>query len=393
MRIPIRILTIALVVGSLACLSCGTVLAQQSGGNSSEEDYYLITGSYAPADSPGIRIFRFDPKHLSAKQVSATSGIENPSYLALSPDDRILYAVSETHGPKGGGIFSYAFNPTQPALHYLSRQLSGGADPCYVCVDQTGSWVLVCNYSSGSLSVFPAGKDGRLSAAVQTIQHQGSSVNKARQAGPHVHSAVIAPNNIDVFVADLGMDKIMSYRLNDHTGRLTPSVPPFIKAEAGTGPRHLLFHPNGKFVYLIQEMSGKISAYAYGHGTLTLLQTVSTVPAGYQGRISGSALHFSPDARFLYASDRDDLNCILIYRVDSTTGRMSYVGKQDAGGATPRDFTISPDGKYLLVGHQGREGITIFRRDPATGLLTATRQVIPASHVVCLKMIGAPQQP
>src|SRR5690242_17177008 len=351
---------------------------------------YLFIGTYAPADSNGIFVYRFDTNTGKASRVSAIKGIENPSFLITSPDQRFVYAVSETHGEKGGSVYAYKFDPGNGRLHYLNSEPSGGKDPCYLTADQTGHWIMVGNYSSGSLSVLPVKEQGTLGKAVQTIRHHGHSIDKERQAEPHVHCIMLAPNNHDVFVTDLGTDKIMTYLLNEEDGHLSAGKPPYTQVMPGSGPRHLAFHPNGKNVYLIQEMGGKITVFNYEPGKLSAIQTISTLPDGYQGRIWASAIHISPDGKFLYASNRDDLNDIVTYAIDPKNGQLTYKGRQATGGKTARDFVISPDGKYVLAGHQNDDKITIFKRDADTGLLTPTNEEIHVPHAVCLKMIPPP---
>lgn len=348
-------------------------------------DYYLLIGTYSPADSNSIYVYKFNTETGSASFVNAISGIENPSYLTISPDHSNVYAVSETGGPYGGGIYSYAFNSSSGKLQLLNHEPSGGSGPCYVTMDKKGHWVFVANYGSGSFSVFPVNKNGVLGKAVQTIQDQGHSVNKRRQDHAHVHCIIVAPNNRDVFVSDLGMDEVLSYQLNEKTGILSKGEPP-IKVMPGRGPRHFVFHLNGKFLYLIQEMAGSITAFSYEPGKLTPIQTISTIPKGFKGIISGGAIHFSPDGKYLYASNRDDLNNIVIFSVNPKSGKLEYVGKQYAGGRTPRDFAITPDGKYLLVGHQNSSEISIFKRNRHSGKIRPTEGHITVRHAVCLKM-------
>lgn len=365
-------------------LSAGTAVAQ-TGNAHSAEAYYLIVGTYAPADTPAIYVLRFHPATGKADLVSTVTGIENPSFLTLSPDLKYVYAVSETHGGKGGQVYAYGFDRTTGKLRFLNKRFSDGDDPCNIITDATGKWLFVSNYSSGSLSVFPLKGDGSLGEMVTHIQHEGHSV-KPQQKSAHVHCVMPAPNNRDVFVTDLGMDRIFTYELDPATGHLTDGMPAFTSIEKGTGPRHMIFSPDGKFLYLIQELGGKVTVFKYDPGKLTQVQAVSSVPEDYHGRIWAADIHFSPDGRFLYAANRDDLNDIVIYALDKATGKLTYQDRIKTGGKTARNFTLSPDGGYLLVGHRNGPEIHVFRRDSITGDLTRLRNPILVPRAVCLKM-------
>lgn len=357
----------------------------QPGTPQPAQAYYLIVGTYAPADSAGIYVFRFHPATGHADLVSTVTGIENPSFLTLSADLSHVYAVSETHGGKGGQVYAYAFDRTSGKLHFVNKRWSDGDDPCNIITDASGKWLFVSNYTSGSLSVFPLEKDGSLGAMAQHIQHEGHSV-KPQQKSAHVHCVMPAPGGRDVFVTDLGMDRIFTYELNAKTGQLAPGEPPYTPVATGTGPRHIIFSLDGKFLYLIQELGGEVTVFRYEPGKLTQVQTLSNVPKDYHGRIWAADIHFSPDGKFLYAANRDDLNDIVIYAVDQTTGKLTYQDRVKTGGQTARNFTLSPAGKYLLVGHQNGPEIHVFNRDAATGGLTRLNTSIPVPHAVCLKM-------
>jgi len=353
----------------------------------STRECYLFIGSYALADSNSIFVYRFNQETGSSKLVSAVKGIDNPSFVTLSPNDRYLYAVSETHGGVGGHVYAYRFDRSTGTLHYLDRQLSGGDDPCNLTTDRTGRWLFVANYTSGSFSEFPLEKDGRIDKALRTVQHHGHGINPLRQEGPHVHCVLIAPNNRDVFVSDLGLDELFTYELNQQNGNLTPGIPPYVSVVPGRGPRLPHFSPDGRFVYLIQEMGGTITQFAYSPGKLKTLSTVSTIPPGYQKKYTAADIHFSPGGHFLYASNRDDLNDLLWYRVNAANGTLTLGGRDSSMGKTPRYFRITPNGKYVLVGHQNSDNIVIFSRNPHHGKLTLTPLRIPVAHAVCLKMI------
>jgi 6-phosphogluconolactonase len=269
-------------------------------------------------------------------------------------------------------------------LTLLNAQPSGGKGATHLTVDKTGNWVIVGCYTSGNLSVLPVEADGSLGSITQTIQHEGSSIDPDRQTKPYVHSINIAPNNIDVFVPDLGTDKIMTYTLNVQTGQLTSGNPVFTATTPGSGPRHFTFHPNGKFAYVIQEMGSTITGFTYKNGALSSFQTVKTLPDDYTGRKWSADIHISPDGRFLYGSNRAH-ESLAIFSIHQKTGQLTLVGHQSVNGKTPRNFVIDPTGNFVLVANQDSDNITIFRRDKQTGKLTATGKEIMVSMPVCLK--------
>jgi len=380
-------LGVVLLVGLCVLFTfCYTDAVSQS---APDGEYYLLIGTYGPKDTSDIYVYKFNSHTGQATFVSAVDGVYNASFQVFSPDHRFVYSVSEANGPEGGSVYSFSFDAQKGTLKALNHQLSHGKDPCYLATDRAGNLLLVANYSSGSLSVFPLNSNGQIGEVSQVIKHHGSSINKDRQGSAHVHSAIVAPNDRDVFVADLGMDKVMTYELDHHADTLIAGNPPFIEVTPGHGPRHMAFHPNGKFLYLIQEMGGNVTGYRYQPGKLTYLQDVSIVPQGYK-EASSAAIHFSPDGRFLYASNRIDLNDIVIYAVDPHTGKLTYVGKQNSGGVIPREFAITPDGNFLLAGHRGTGGIAIFKRDKQTGMITPTGANIKVPRVVCLTFAPVP---
>jgi 6-phosphogluconolactonase len=353
----------------------------------SSHEYYLLIGTYNPANHDAVFVYRFNTETGKADSVSAMDGVENPSFLVISPDHHHVYTVSETHGPKGGGVYAYSFDEKTGHLKYIDHQLSEGTDPCHINEDKTEHWVMVANYSSGSLSVLPIEPNGGVGPVIQHIQHTGHGVNPERQEGPHVHFVNIAPNNKDVFVSDLGLDKVFTYELNVKTGHLSDGNPPFVKVTPGAGPRHQVISPDDKYLYLIQEMGHLITAFRYTPGKLTPIQTLPSTPPGFKGFTTGADILISPDGKYLYASNRDSLNDLTIYARNMNTGLLTYKGSISSGGKTPRNFVITPDGRYILVGHQNSNDIIVFRRNEQTGMLTNTGYTIPIAHAVCLMMI------
>ncbi len=347
-------------------------------------DYYLYVGTYTRKTSEGIYVYRFNTDTGEFSLLSHTKGVTNPSFLAITPNHRFLYAVG---GNNGDSVRAFAIDKQSHGLTLLNSQAAMGVGATHVAVDKTGKWVIVGNYRSGDLSVLPTKTDGSLDAATQHIRHQGKSIDLERQDHPYVHSINIAPNNKDVFVPDLGTDKIMTYTLNAKTGQLTAGNPPFTAVTPGSGPRHFTVHPNGKFAYVIQEMGALITGFTYKEGKLSPFQTVSTVPEAYKGRKWAADIHISPDGKFLYGSNRADHESLAIFSIDQTTGQLTLVGHQPVNGKTPRNFAIDPTGNFVLVANQDSDNITIFKRDKLTGKLTATGKEIAVSVPVCLKFI------
>jgi 6-phosphogluconolactonase len=366
-----------------------TLLSFASMKATAQNEYFLLVGTYTSGTSHGIYVYDFNTFNASNRLVDSTK-IANPSFLAVSPTGKYVYAVSEVAGAGNGGkLASFSFNKVSGALTPINQQSSNGTNPCYVAVDKTGKWAAVGNYTSGTLSVLPILSNGSLGKAVTSIKHTGQSVNTERQSSPHVHSTVFSPENKFLFVPDLGLDKLMSYRFNPKTGALTENTPAFVMTKPGSGPRHFDFHPNKKSAYLVEELTGSVSAFRYSSktGQLLLLQNISTLPPGYSGDAGSADIHVSPDGRFLYASNRGGSNTIAIFSIDKKSGMLTLIGHQSTKGKTPRNFNFDPGGNFLLVANQGTDDIVIFKIDKNTGLLTDSGKRIAVSKPVCLKWI------
>lgn len=350
-------------------------------------DRYMIVGTYDSPKSEGIYVYSFNSKDGSATAISHVK-TPNPSFLAISPDEKYVYAVHETapQDGKGGEVAAFTFNKQTGTLTLLNKQLSGGDHPCHVEVDKTGKWVFVSNYSSGSLSVLPVNADGSLGTAT-TIQHKGSGPH-TRQKGPHVHSAIMSGDNKQLMVSDLGIDKVMVYSFDAATGKLAPSGEASYQARRGSGPRHFTFHPNNKYAYVIEELIGNVSVFDYTNRKLEPWQLISSMTK-HDTSFPGSAdIHVSPDGKFVYASNRGDVNNIAIYRVPKKIAGLTLVAHQSTLGKTPRNFSIDPSGKYLLCGNQNSDEIVVFKRNKKTGLLTDSGKRILVGKPVCIKWVG-----
>ncbi len=356
--------------------------------SSMSQNFYLFAGTYTGTGSKGIYVYRFNAATGKASLLSNTDSVINPSYLTISPDAKYVYAVNETHGENPGSVSSFSFDKRNAKLSLISKQLTGGDDPCYVTLNQSGKWLIVANYSGGSTSVFPVIRNGHLKPYVQLLQDSGSSINKDRQEKAHVHATVFSPDQNFLFTPDLGMDKIMIYNFYPSLKKpLTPAKPSSEKMVEGEGPRHFVFHPNTKFAYVINELTGSAGVYNYNKGKLEKIQNIKTHPEDYKGVIGSADIHVSPDGRFLYVSNRGDENTITILSIDANTGRLKLKGYQASLGKTPRNFTIDPTGNYLLVANQESDNIVIFRRNKKTGLLKETGNQLHVPKPVCLQMI------
>jgi len=350
------------------------------------QTFYMFVGTYTNKGSKGIYVYRFNAETGIAELVSNTDGVVNPSYLAIAPNKKYVYAVNETNGKNPGKVSAFSFDKNTGQLTFINQQLSNGDDPCYVSVSKNNDWIMVANYSGGSLSALSVNKDGSLNAAGQIIQHEGRSIDK-RQAKAHVHETVFSPDYKYLLTPDLGLDKVVVYKFNPAAQTpLSPATPPFVQVDAGNGPRHITFHPNKKSAYLIEELTGTIGAYAYNGGKLTLIQHIAAHPADFKGEIGSAEIDVSADGKFLYASNRGDENNIAIFAIDKA-GKLQLVGYQPTVGKAPRHFIIDPTGNFLLVANQDSDNIVIFKRDKQTGKLTETGNQIKVSMPVCVQIL------
>ena len=355
--------------------------ARTTGGNR-----IMYVGTYTRATSKGIYAYRFDSATGKASPIGLAAETENPSFLAMHPNQRYLYAVNEIskyEGQAAGSVSAFAIDPGTHGLKLLNRVSSRGAGPCHVAVDPSGKWVFVANYESGSVAAFPIREDGSLGEASAFFQHTGSSVNQERQSGPHAHAVVLSPDSRTVLVADLGLDRIFAYRLDAGKGGLAGN-PGFTTVAAGSGPRHVAFRPDGKFVYSLNEMLSTVTSFRYdaSRGGLKELQTLSTLPAGWSGRNTTAEIVVHPGGRFLYTSNRGD-DSIALFRIDPGRGTLTFVERTSTGGKTPRNFAIDPSGTFLLAANQDSGSVVTFRIDRGTGRLSGTGEVLEVPSPVC----------
>jgi 6-phosphogluconolactonase len=360
--------------------------------------YLVYVGTYTnKTTSKGIYAYLFDPVigKLAALGVAAES--EDPSFLAVHPSGKYLYAVNEIDhfgGQKSGAVSSFAIDSKSGKLTLLNQASTLGAGPCYISLDKTGRFILVANYDGGSIAVFPIREHGSLAPASAFVQHSGSSVDKERQEGPHAHWIGTSPDNRFVLAADLGLDEILIYRFNSAKGSLAPDTPPFVKLNPGAGPRHLAFHPNGKFAYVLTEMGSSVTAFAYkaGKGSLSPLQTVSTLSIlrkDYSGVKEAAEIAVHPNGKFLYASNRAGIDSISSFSIDPAKGTLKLKDEYPTMGKTPRNFAIDPTGKFLLAANQESNNIVIFRIDSTTGALSPTGEIAEVPAPVCVTFVAA----
>jgi 6-phosphogluconolactonase len=339
-------------------------------------DWIMYVGTYTRAPSKGIYAYRFQGATGAVTRIGSdglAAETENPSFLALHPTHRFLYAVNEVsryEGRDAGGVSAFSIDRATGTLTLLNRVSSRGGSPCHLELDRSGKWLFVANYGGGSVAAFPVHPDGKLGEASAFFQHAGAGADAARQKGPHAHETVVSPDNRYVLAADLGLDKVFSYRLDPAKGGLAPD-PQFAAIAPGSGPRHLAFRPDGKFVYVLKEMLSAVVAFRYdaGGGTLAELQTVSTLPEGFSGENSGAEIAAHPSGKFLYTSNRGD-DSIAVFRIDAAKGTLTPAGRAATQGKTPRGFAIDPSGRFLVAANQNSGTLVIFRIDQVTGGLT-----------------------
>lgn len=374
----------ALTIVLLTMIGCNQELENRP---ETGTDYYLFVGTYTGEGSEGIYLYRFNSEDGSVTPADTAKGVSNPSYLALSPDHSFLYAVNEEADSSDASVSAFSFDKENAEITFLNKQSSRGGAPCYVSVDQTGKAVFVGNYLGGSLAMFPIEDDGSLAESKTAIVHEGSSVNERRQNSPHVHCTIMSPENNTLFVVDLGLDTVTGYAFDSNSLTLQTNPSFVFETKPGAGPRHLTFHPDGEYAYVVNELNGTVIAFSYDGESFEELQTITTLPDNYDGAISGADIHTSSDGRFLYVSNREDLNNVVTYSIDQNSGFLEKVGEQSSGGVHPRNFMIDPTGAYLFVANRHTDNIVIFERDQESGLISPTGVEISVSQPVSLQMI------
>lgn len=363
-----------------------------------ENEYFVYVGTYTmkmghvDGKADGILVYKLNKETGELTFSSKIDDIVNPAFLDIDPQNRFLYAANEIgdfDGTNGGGLSAFAINPATGSLRLLNQQPTNGAYPCHVNIDKTGKYVYAANYGGGSITVFPIQKDGSVGPASDLVKHEGSSVNKSRQEAPHAHSLMIDAANQVAYAADLGIDKVMMYRLDLENGTLKPNSQPYLEVAAGAGPRHSDFHPNGKYFYVINELNNTISVFAANEKSAELgeIQTITTLPSDFEGGNSTADIHVHPSGKFLYGSNRGH-NSIAVFSIDETSGKLSPVEHESTQGDTPRNFTIDPSGKFLLAANQDTDTVVSFWIHQETGELISTGHMAEIPTPVCLKIIS-----
>jgi 6-phosphogluconolactonase len=338
-----------------------------------QNKFNLLVGTYTnTCKSNGIYVYEFNANTGDFKLKNSSENVLSPSYLSVSADNKFIYAVNENGTQSTVSAFGY--NSKSGKLNFLNKNDALGADPCHLINDDKN--VIVANYSGGNIVVFKKKADGSVSEVQQVIQHEGKGINEARQEKAHVHMVCFSPDKKYVLSNDLGLDKVFIYKYNPASKNEILTLKGSVDVKSGSGPRHLTFSKDGKFVYLLQELDGTLTTFAYDKsGSLKLLNEINIIPKGFKGANSSAAIKISPDGKFLYVSDRGDVNSISVYKI-LKNGSLELSEQVSTSGKGPRDFAIDPSGNYLLAAHQYTNDIIIFKRDKTTGKLTETGKKI-----------------
>jgi 6-phosphogluconolactonase len=349
----------------------------------------VFFGTYTTGNSPskGIYTGRLDLDTGTLTAVALATASTNPSYLALHPGGRFLYAVNEVsdfEGNASGGVEAFAIGSSGTELRRLNQVASGGGAPCHLAIDRRARFVVVANYGGGSVASFPVQDDGRLGPRAGFVQHEGHGPNPRRQEAAHAHMTAFDPAGRRLFVCDLGIDRVRVYDPGP-AGALVPNVPPSVSLRPGAGPRHLAFAPGGRFVYVNNELDSTVTVFTHDpdSGVMSAVETVTTLPVGFTGANSTAHVQLTPDGRFLYVSNRGD-DSLAVFRIDERTGRLTAAGHASTGGKTPRDFAIDPTGSFLLAANQDSDTVVVFRIDHQTGVLVPVGQPVPVPRPVCV---------
>ncbi|HEX6961831.1 MAG TPA: lactonase family protein [Lacipirellula sp.] len=358
-------------------------------------DRLVFVGTYTDGSSKGIHLFRLvenaDAKiGVTLEPLGLAAEARNPSFLEIDPKRRLLFAVSEAadaNGRPGGAVSSYAIG-NDGRLTLINQQSTCGAGPCHLALDKTGRFLLAANYGGGSVVVLPVAEDGRLGEATDFVQHEGSSVNPQRQAGPHAHFVATDPTNRFALVCDLGLDQVLVYRFDSQRGKLTPNDPPAADLKPGAGPRHLAFHPNGKFVYVINELDSTVTVFNFNadDGSLRELHTARTLPSDFTGENTTAEVAVHPSGRFLYGSNRGH-DSIAMFAIDEKTGELTSLGAESTQGQTPRHFELDPQGELLIAANQNSDTLLVYRIDQQSGHLHSTGNLVECPTPVCVKFL------
>lgn len=385
---------IGAIGGGITGLSLASNVRPQAKNGTKGDQMLVYVGTYTsgPSKSEGIYVCRLDVKTAALSLQATVPGVADPSFLVVARSRKYLYAVNETEefeGKKSGAVSSFAVDRATGDLRFLNKRASLGGAPCHLSLSEGDGHLLVANYAGGNVAVLPIKGDGSLEDATAMKQQSGTGPNRERQESAHAHSITLDRGDRFAAACDLGADKIFIYRFDKRTGNLTANErQPFFQTRPGAGPRHFAFHEGGKFAFVINELNSTVTSLAYDEkaGTLTEIQTLSTLPAGWSQPNSCADLHISPNGAFLYGSNRGH-DSIVSYAIDKTRGTLSLIEHTPTQGKTPRNFAIDPSGKYLLAANQRSDSIVSFSIDQKTGKLTPTGNTLSVPTPVCLKFM------
>jgi 6-phosphogluconolactonase len=355
--------------------------------NLQAQNFYVFFGSFnKDKQTEGIYVYQLDTISGKLSKITAVKNLLNPSFLTLSPNGKYLYACTESKTPNAGSVSSFEFDPINKTLTFINSQKSGGENPVYLTVHKNGKWLINGNYTQGSVSVFPLSYNGSIGPIAQNFQFSEGSINPDRQTRSHIHATVFSPDYNYVFLPDLGADKIKCFQFDDSKKEpLQIAENSFTNVTLGSGPRHFAFHPNGKFAYCIEELSGTVDAYKYENGKLDSIQRINTHSEKFKKDFESSDIHISPEGKFLYASNRGEENNIAIFSIQDN-GKLKTLGYQSTKGKHPRVFAIDPTGKFLIVTNAISGNVFVFRRDSKTGLLKKIGKQLKIKSVSCVQI-------
>ncbi|MBX3452592.1 MAG: lactonase family protein [Planctomycetaceae bacterium] len=365
----------------------GLVATLLGGVSVSADDPLLFVSSFKAGEEGAIHAFKWNLATGVLSPTASTTDVEHPFFLALSPDNKFLYSIhaKQFSGPNDEEVAAYKLEGKTGKLTLLNRQSSLGTASCYLDVDATGKTLVVANYTTGDVASLPIKPDGSLGPAVTEIVHKGSSVNASRQKEPHAHCFVISPDNRFALAADLGTDQVFCYRLDAEKSTIAANDPAFVRSPPGSGPRHLTFHPNGKRVYVINELLNTVSAYNWADGTLTEFQTISTLPEGFTGVTHTADVKITPNGKFLYGTNRGH-DSLAAYSIGDD-GKLTLIEIVPSRGAGPQNLLISPDGKWLLCANMPGNNLSLFAIDQKTGKITPQGETVQVAMPSCLMLV------
>lgn len=353
---------------------CITVMQAQ------KTKYNLLVGTYTNScESKGIYVYDFNTETADFSYSNVSEATVNPSYLTVSADNKKVYSVNENGAESTVSAFNYV--PKSGDLKFLNAEKTLGADPCYIINDEKN--IITANYSGGSITVFTKNNDGSIGTIKQIVQNHGKGINVSRQEGAHVHMVQFSPDKKFVLATDLGADKVFSYAYNANSEAEPLQLVDSMFVTAGSGPRHFTFNNDGTYLYLLQELTGELTAYKYAQGKLKKTQVTSIISKGFKGKFTAAAIATSNDGKFLYATNRGEANTITTFEI-TKNGKLKSKGETSTLGEGPRSFVIDPSGNYLLVAHQYSNNVVIFKRDRTTGTLSDTGKRIELCAPVCL---------